>query len=66
MSVPHLLTRVRCSHLYKWRHSRDAVVPALVDQYTRLIESGWGVREADVHRDVALLFGGAYEAFMAK
>ena len=75
MRLEMLGTAFTCQHsdarvleqlLYKWRHSRVAVVPALVEQYTRLVESGWGVRETDVQRDVELLFGGAYEAFLAK
>ena len=42
------------------------VTPALTEQYARLLRAGWEVRDADVQRDVHLLFGGAYEEFMAK
>ena len=41
------------------RTSRDSM-------YARLLDAGWPVREADVERDVELLFGGAFEAFLAK
>jgi len=62
----HSDARVLDQLVYKWRHSRDAISPVLVDQYRKLLASGWEVHENDVQRDVHLLFGGAYEAFMAK
>ena len=52
--------------LYKWAHSREAVTPALTDGYLRLMRAGWEVSEEDVQRDVSLLFGGSFEAFLAK
>ena len=52
--------------LYKWPHSREVIWPVLVEQYENLIRAGWEVSEEMVEKDVALLFGGAYEAFMAK
>ena len=54
--------------VYKWRHSRDAIAPVLAAQYVKLHESGWGgvLTEADIQSDVERLFGGAFEAFLAK
>lgn len=52
--------------VYKWAHSREAVTPVLAAQYRKLLEAGWPLSEADVERDVGLLFGGAYEEFLAK
>ena len=52
--------------MYKWPHSREVIWPVLVEQYENLIRAGWEVSEEMVEKDVALLFGGAYEAFMAK
>ena len=52
--------------LYKWDHSRQAITPPLVEQYKRLLRAGWELHAADVARDVHLLFGGAYEAFLGK
>ena len=40
--------------------------PLLVEQYKNLVRAGWEVREEMIERDVALLFGGAFEAFVAK
>ena len=62
----HSDSRVLDQLLYKWKHSRQAIAPVLAAQYRQLIESGWDVSEADVQHDVELLFGGAFEAFMAK
>lgn len=62
----HSDSRVLEQLLYKWRHSRQVIAPVLSEQYARLVESGWEVTEADVERDVQLLFGGAFEAFLAK
>ena len=38
----------------------------LANQYRKLMEAGWQVTEEEVERDAALLFGGAFEAFMDK
>ena len=62
----HSDSRVLDQLLYKWPHSREVIWPVLVEQYENLIRAGWEVSEEMVQRDVALLFGGAYEAFMAK
>ena len=75
MRLEMLGTAFTCQHsdcrvleqlLYKWPHSREAVAPVLAEMYERLSRAGWEVSEADVERDVKLLFGGAYEAFLAK
>ena len=65
-SLPPRLPGVLDQLLYKWTHSREAVTPALTDGYLRLIRAGWEVSEEDVQRDVGLLFGGSFEAFLAK
>ena len=62
----YLCARVLDQLLYKWPHSREVVWPVLAEQYAKLVRSGWDVCEDDVRRDVALLFGGAFEAFMEK
>jgi hypothetical protein len=62
----HSDARVLDQLLYKWPHSREVVWPVLAEQYAKLVRSGWDVCEDDVRRDVALLFGGAFEAFMEK
>ena len=61
-----LRTQVLDQLVYKWAHSREAVTPVLAAQYRKLLEAGWPLSEADVERDVGLLFGGAYEEFLAK
>ena len=62
----HSDSRVLDQLLYKWPHSREVIWPLLVAQYKNLVRAGWEVREEMVEQDVGLLFGGAFEAFMAK
>jgi len=52
--------------LNRWQHSRDVIAPLLAAQYRKLVRSGWRLTKQDVERDVNLLFGGAFEAFLAK
>ena len=65
-TAQHSDARVLDQLLYKWRHSRDAIAPVLAAQYAKLLDAGWSLSEEDVRRDVQLLFGGAFEAFLAK
>ena len=62
----HSDARVLEQLLYKWSHSRTVIAPVLAEMYRRLNASGWEVTEEAIARDVGLLFGGAFEAFMAK
>jgi len=65
-TAQHSDSRVLEQLLYKWKHSREAIAPVLAAQYRKLVGAGWELSEADVERDVDLLFGGAFEAFLAK
>ena len=65
-TAQHSDARVLEQVVYKWAHSRAAITPVLAEAYTRLVRAGWELTEDDVARDVGLLFGGAYEVFMAK
>ena len=62
----HTDCRVVDQLLYKWKHSRESLTPGLVAQYRKIVDAGWPLSEADIRRDVQLLCGGSYEAFMAK
>jgi len=65
-TAQHSDARVLDQLIYKWSHSREVIAPVLAEQYIKLVRAGWPLAAADVKRDVELLFGGAYEAFMAK
>eukprot|EP00435_Cladocopium_sp_Y103_P068792 s120_g32.t1 len=52
--------------LYKWDHSRQIIGEALVPYYLRLLRRGWRLTRDELKRDVQLLLGGSYEAFMAR
>eukprot|EP00756_Hemistasia_phaeocysticola_P013073 Hpha_TRINITY_DN15249_c3_g3::TRINITY_DN15249_c3_g3_i1::g.64999::m.64999 len=52
--------------LYKWIHSREALFPAIRDQFANLFRAGWVLTEEEVSRDIYRLLGGSYEEFMSK
>lgn len=65
-TAQHSDARVLDQLIYKWRHSREVIVPIMVEMYQKLYASGWKLTKAQVQRDIKRLFGGAYEEFMAK
>ena len=52
--------------IYKWEHSRRIIGDVLVENLSRLYESGWILTEREIRRDIARLMGGSYEEFMKK
>ena len=59
----HSDARVLDQLIYKWRHSREVIAFVLMEKYDDLAYSGWMPTEAEIKRDVADLFGGAFERF---
>lgn len=59
----HSDARVLDQIIYKWRHSREIISRALAQKYVDLADSGWLATPAEIERDVADLFGGAFERF---
>jgi hypothetical protein len=59
----HSDARVLDQLIYKWRHSREVISRVLVEKYTDLSATGWQPSEVEIKRDVADLFGGAFERF---
>ena len=64
MIPQHSDARVLDQLIYKWNHSRTAIAKVLTDKYSDLTAAGWLVSEAEIQRDVALLFGGTFEGFV--
>ncbi len=64
-TAQHSDARVLDQLAYKWRHSRAVLADCLAHKYEDLFDAGWAVTEGEIARDVGLLFGGSYEAFMA-
>ena len=59
----HSDARVLDQIVYKWQHSRGIIAQVLVDKYSALAQTGWQASRAEIERDVADLFGGAFERF---
>jgi len=53
----HSDARVLDQLVYKWRHSRVIIGDVLARKYEDIIASGRSVSEADIKRDLAILFG---------
>ena len=60
----HSDARVLDQLIYKWDHSRGILGRVLADKYTDLLEAGWHVTRAEISRDVAMLLGGSFEAWL--
>jgi len=60
----HSDARVLDQLVYKWRHTRECLIPALHARYAALASSGWNVTPDDIQRDVQHLLGGAFEQFL--
>ena len=65
-TAQHSDARVLDQLVYKWAHSRAVIAAVLSEEYSKLIQSGWGPTRREIRRDVGRLFGGAYEEFMSK
>jgi hypothetical protein len=50
--------------IYKWDHSRELIARVLVEKYADLSATGWTPSEAEIHRDVRLLFHQNMEDFL--
>jgi hypothetical protein len=59
----HSDARVLDQIIYKWSHSRRIISSVLVDKYVDLAQTGWETSAEEIQRDVAKLFGGAFEKF---
>lgn len=62
----HSDARVLDQLLYKWSHSRTIIARVLGEKYGDLARTGWKITEAEIRRDVELLFAGNFEKFTAK
>lgn len=65
-TAQHSDARVLDQLVYKWSHSRAVIASVLVEEYSKLAETGWKATRQEIRRDVGRIFGGSYEEFMAK
>ena len=61
----HSDARVLDQLIYKWDHSRELIARVLVEKYGDIADAGWQPSEAEIRRDVQLLFAGNMDAFLA-
>jgi hypothetical protein len=62
----HSDARVLDQLIYKWEHTKAVITEVLIDKYADLSATGWRVSEEEVRRDVTMLFGGNFWAFLKK
>ncbi|MBL7133069.1 MAG: glucuronate isomerase [Phycisphaerae bacterium] len=65
-TVQHSDARILDQVIYKWAHTRKIVADVLVDKYTDLFGASWRPTADEIRRDVRAIFGGSFEAFLAK
>ena len=65
-TAQHSDARVLDQVIYKWAHTRKIVADVLVDKYAGLFAASWRPTADEIKRDVRAIFGGSFEAFLAK
>lgn len=65
-TAQHSDARVLDQVIYKWAHMRKIVADVLVDKYGDLFAASWRPTADEIRRDVRAIFGGSFEAFLAK
>ena len=66
VTVQHSDARVLDQLIYKWSHSRKVVADVLADKFRDQFAAGWRATDQEIRRDVRAVFGGSFEAFLAK
>lgn len=54
----HSDARILDQLLYKWPHSIKTIAPVFAEKYESLRTAGWPLKQADIQRDIATMFGG--------
>jgi len=62
----HSDARVLDQLIYKWSHSKRIITAVMQEKYQLMLDAGWPVTQEEIVRDVHMLFGGAFEAFLAR
>lgn len=61
----HSDARVLDQVIYKWDHSRAIIAKVLADKYADTLATGWELKESEIRRDVAGLFGENFWHFVS-
>jgi len=65
-TAQHSDARVLDQLVYKWAHTRKIVADVLAEKYADLLAAGWRPTAEEIRRDVRAIFGGSFEAFLAR
>jgi len=65
-TAQHSDARVLEHLIYKWDHARVVIADVLVENFSKLVETGWEPNEIQIKREVERVLGGAYNEFMDK
>ncbi len=60
----HSDARVLEQVIYKWEHTRQVLIKVLMEQYSKLLATGWKITEDEIQRDVSNFFGGNFWKFL--
>ncbi|MFC2075775.1 glucuronate isomerase [candidate division KSB1 bacterium] len=60
----HSDARILEQVIYKWKHSRMILGEVLAEKYGDLYDSGWGLTEAEINRDLENLFSENFGRFI--
>ncbi len=63
VSPQHSDARVLDQLMYKWPHFRRILANVLTGQYQKIMDAGWTVTKADIHRDINDLLGDNFLRF---
>jgi len=62
----HSDARVLDQLIYKWDHFKAVLSDVLTEKYEDILATGWTPSQEEIRRDVGLLFGGNFRAFLDK
>lgn len=60
----HSDARVLEQVIYKWEHTREVLIKVFVEQYSKIIATGWKLTEEEIKRDISNYLGGNFWKFL--
>lgn len=60
----HSDARVLEQVIYKWEHTREVLIKVFIEQYSKIIATGWKLTEEEIKRDISNYLGGNFWKFL--